>query len=303
MLYKTTNEKLKEINNIGFAKEKGLQTFVENNMQQLIGYKFIATEFAIDTYRFDSVAFDEENNAFVIVEYKRGKNESLVDPGYAYLKTLMDRKADFVLLYNEVFKQSKNKSDFDWSQTRIVFISPNFTQYQIDATAFGNMPFELYEIKKYEENLYNVEKINKSKKINEKTLEKALESSTMQEVNKEIKVYTEQDHFKWGGKNVVDLYEEIKERMQEWGDFSIEPKKVYIAFKGKTNIIDFQFHKNYITIYLNIKYGELKDPLKLMENCENVGHNGNGGYRINLTNNKDIDYLLTLIKQSWEINS
>ena len=145
--------------------EKDLQTLVESNLETILDLKFIATEFSIESYRFDSVAYNEESKSFVIIEYKRGKNESLVDQGYAYLYTLLNRKADFVLLYNEVTGESKGIKDFDWTQTRIVFISPQFTDYQKNATAFINMPFELYEVKQYESGIIAVTPINENKTI------------------------------------------------------------------------------------------------------------------------------------------
>ena len=154
MLFASNNGKVSSIKPLEFKLERELQDFFEDNMQEITGYAFLKSEFIIDDYRLDSVAFDSENNAFIIVEYKRGKNESLVDQGYAYLNKLLNRKADFVLLYNEVMNQSKLIKDFDWSQTRIVFVSPKFTKNQLDATAFTNMAFELYEVRKYENGLY-----------------------------------------------------------------------------------------------------------------------------------------------------
>ena len=161
MIFLNDNGSLNFKKEINFKLEKDLQNLVEKNLKTIFGLRFIATEFPIESYRFDSVAYDEEAKSFVIIEYKRGKNESLVDQGYAYLYTLLDRKADFVLLYNDVMKTSKGLKDFDWTQTRIMFVSPKFTDYQKNATAFSNMPFELYEIKQYENGIILVDEINK----------------------------------------------------------------------------------------------------------------------------------------------
>ena len=89
-----------------FKLEKDLQNLVESNLKEIFNLTFLTTEFPIESYRFDTVAFNDETTSFTIIEYKRGKNESLVDQGYAYLYTLLDRKADFVLLYNEKTKKS-----------------------------------------------------------------------------------------------------------------------------------------------------------------------------------------------------
>ena len=136
-----------QIKSKDFALEKDLQRLVENNLDRLFRLDFLASEFKLDKFRFDSVAFDKENNSFIIIEYKRGRNESLVDQGYAYLHTVLDRKADLVLLYNEVNSASKLSKDFDWTATRIYFISPKFTEYQKAATGYQKMPFKLFEIK------------------------------------------------------------------------------------------------------------------------------------------------------------
>ena len=147
MIFHNANGTLTSKKEINFTLEKDLQKLVEANLSSILGLTFVATEVSIESYRFDTLAYNEETKSFVIIEYKRGKNESLVDQGYAYLYTLLNRKADFVLLYNEVFNKAAGLKDFDWSQTRIIFISPQFTDYQKNATAFINMPFELYEVK------------------------------------------------------------------------------------------------------------------------------------------------------------
>ena len=79
------NKKLKEVN---FINEKELQTYFENNIEDILGYKFVATEFIVGDFRLDTLAFDEETKSFKIIEYKNVKNHSLVDQGYTYLKVI-----------------------------------------------------------------------------------------------------------------------------------------------------------------------------------------------------------------------
>ena len=59
-----------------FKNEKELQNYVETNMKEILGYQFISTEFTVDNYRLDSLGYDEENNTFIIVEYKNIKTLS-----------------------------------------------------------------------------------------------------------------------------------------------------------------------------------------------------------------------------------
>ena len=144
-----------------FKNEKELQNYVETNMKEILGYQFISTEFTVDNYRLDSLGYDEENNTFIIVEYKNIKNNSLVDQGYAYLGIMLKRKEAFVLKYNNVTKKNKEIRDIDWSQSRIVFVSPVFSQRQINASEFQGMPFDLIKATKYENSIVEFSKIEK----------------------------------------------------------------------------------------------------------------------------------------------
>ena len=125
MILKENNE-LKQKD---FKNEKELQTFFERNIETIFGCKLIDTEFSVGNFRIDSLAFDEETKSFRIIEYKNVRNASLVDQGYTYLKLMLERKADFVLQYNIKTKLSLTIKDIDWSQSRIIFVSPIFTVY------------------------------------------------------------------------------------------------------------------------------------------------------------------------------
>jgi hypothetical protein len=48
-----------------------MQKLTENNLDSIFGLEFIATEFQLYNLRIDTLAFDNETNSFVIIEYKR----------------------------------------------------------------------------------------------------------------------------------------------------------------------------------------------------------------------------------------
>lgn len=53
---------------------------------------------------------------------------------------------------------------------------------------------------------------------------------------------------------------------------------------------------------LNIKEGELNDPKQMARNVKNVGHWGNGGYEITVKDSDSFDYIVSLIRQSFDVN-
>jgi predicted transport protein len=305
MIFHLGENGLIENKETGFGLEKDLQTTIEKNMMSIFGIKFLTTEFPISQFRFDSVGFDEENSSFVIFEYKRGRNESLVDQGYAYLNTVLDRKADLVLLFNEKTGSSKTAKDFDWKGTLVFFVSPEFTPYQRKATSFSGMPFRLYEAKQYSDGIFSVNQVSDDAVQSGGGFIPPEDSSsvTPKSRSKEIVTYTEEDHISLHPESVGDLYEKLKEGASEIGDMKIEPKKVYIAFKRDTkNVFSVEFMKSGLIVFIAMPKGSLKDPYKKARDISEIGHHGTGDYEFILKNEEDIDYLLGLIKQSFNKN-
>ena len=289
----------KELKQKDFKNEKELQNFFENNIETILGYKFIDTEFVVGDFRIDSLAFDEESKSFRIIEYKNVKNHSLVDQGYTYLQLMLERKADFVLQYNIKTRSSLTTQDIDWSQSRIIFVAPIYTAYQLNATDFKNIPVDLVKLTRYEDDIIEIDFIKKTSNVKVQDIQM---ESIQNDVNKEIIVYTEEDHLSKVSDNIKRVYEELKNRILELDDIDVEAKKLYIAFKGIRNIADIELHKNKLKIYINMKRGSLKDPLKLTKDISGIGHWGNGDYCIIIDKKDDIDNVIPLIKQSLKVN-
>ena len=78
-----------------FKLEKHIQSLVVANMDVLFGLEFVSSEFPVTDFRLDSLAYDEQTNSFVIVEYKKGNSYSVVDQGYSYLSVMLNNKAEW----------------------------------------------------------------------------------------------------------------------------------------------------------------------------------------------------------------
>lgn len=299
MLYTNKNGVLTPVQKKGFKLERELQHLVEKNLDILFGLEFLTTEFSLNNFRFDSVAYSEENKAFVIIEYKRGSNESLVDQGYAYLNTVLDRKSDLVLLYNNKNKCNKNISDFEWPNTRVYFISTKFTDYQKVATGYTKMPFSLFEVSSYSNGDVIVNEINENKIADDP----GFIISSKNDKTKEICVYTEEDLTNGLSESLKEVYENLKDRILTLENVSIKPTKLYIAFKvGNTNICDIEPFKKFLKVFINMPVGSLKDFNNMAKDVSSVGHHGNGDYAMDIKNIEDIDYLFLLIRQAYNKN-
>ena len=301
-LYKI-DKKLTHIKNASFKLEREIQRLAEENLDVLLNLDFIKSEFHLNNFRIDTLAFDNETKSFVIIEYKRDKTFSVIDQGYAYLSLMLNNKADFILEYNESKSQSLKRNDVDWSQSKVIFVSPGFTNYQREAINFKDLPIELWEIKKFENNTLSFEQIQKTTaKESIKTISKTDE--VVEKVSKELIVFSEQDHLQKVGTETQELYEQVKGRILGMDDnISIQPKKQTIGFNIHKNIFcDFVLQTNSLKIFLNLKSGDLQDSKNIARDVSNIGHWGNGAYEIKIADNEDIDYILSLINQSLKKN-
>lgn len=113
--------------------------------------------------------------------------------------------------------------------------------------------------------------------------------------------YTEEDHLLHSSVTTKRLYLEIREKLLSLGDVSIEPKKLYVAFKKKTNICDIEIQRNKLKITVNIRRGKINDPLAIARDISNVGHWGNGDYELHLSDDEMLPQVLEIIKQSYNL--
>ncbi len=301
-LFTLKDKKLKDISTIPFKLEKEIQSIVENNLKELFELQFVKSEFTIKNFRVDTLGYDEEKRSFVVIEYKRDRNYSVIDQGYTYMSLMLNNKSDFILEYNEHCEKNLKRDDVDWSQSRVIFISPHFTEFQKHSINFKDVPFEIWEIKQYENGLIGFTQHKTTSDESISTIS-TIENTMVEKVSKEVKVYNEQYHLNLSKSRpewVKELYFNLKERIMNLGEVDMKPNGNYISFRKKSPFVDIVIYNKGVYIILNMKEGSLKDPNNLMKKFEGKGHWGNGDYFLTIDTNTDLDYLMFLINQSYQ---
>ncbi|MDQ8141487.1 DUF5655 domain-containing protein [Chryseobacterium sp. CFS15] len=299
-LFTKHENNLKALEEKNFKLEKDIQNIFEANLEILTGWKFIKSEFTIKANRIDTLAYDTENNSFIIIEYKKERHFSVVDQGVSYLNLMLEYKADFIIEYNESQNESIKRADTDWSQSKVVFVSPAFTDFQKQASNFKDLPIELWEIKQYENGSVLINPIKKSKAAPNIREVKSEQNSAINKVTKEVTVYTEELYLSSKNDTVIELYEDFRRAILNLSsEIEVHPKKWYIAFKTKTNIVDIEVQANTLKIWINLKKGQLDDPKNIMRDVSELkGHNGNGDYEIIVRDTQHLEYIMSLVKQT-----
>lgn len=296
LIYDASGKKLTPIKTRPFL-EKEIQGITENYLEIILGLEFIGSEFSIGEFRIDTIAYDPEAKSFVLIEYKKDQSFSIIDQGYAYLSTMLNHKAEFVLFYNQRKGKSLGKNDFDWSQSRVIFVSPSFTVFQREAANFQDLPLELWEAHLYSNDTISYSKLIQHKSnASVKTVSKP--SNIIAEVSAEIKVYTEE-------KLLDGVYDEIREAYFSIKDtiYQINPnvdrriKKSMACFYSEgRGLVWVKPTKKSITLWL--RKGSYKDksgkPIP----------EGWGDYPELRLSHKDVDlqYVRDLIRQANEID-
>lgn len=298
-IFSNKNSKLKILKEKPFKLEKEIQSLFEENLETISNLKFVKSEFVIKDYRIDTLAYDTEANAFVIIEYKRERNFSVIDQGITYLNLMLEYQANFIVEYNESCQENLKRNQIDWSQSKIIFVSSAFTDYQKQSTNFKDLAIELWEIRRFENDLVSINPIKKSKSAPSIKKVQQAKDSALAKVTKELVVYDEDFHLKDRSDDILELYESFKNAILILSpDLEISPKKFYLAFKqNKNNIVSIRLQNKSLKIWINAKKGNLDDPKKLTKDVSNVGHLATGDYELTVNDTKNLEYIMSLVKQ------
>lgn len=297
-LYTKTKSSITLLKEVPFKLEKDIQNLFESQLSELVGLQLVKSEFTIKNKRIDTLAFDPQNKAFIIIEYKRSKSNSVVDQGFTYLNLMLENKADFIVEYNESCKDSIQRKDVDWSQTRVIFVSTSFTENQKLATNFKDIAIELYEVKQYEGGIIAINPIKKSSSAT--SIQPLMENDeAIKNVTREIKVYSEEDHLTNIRDEIKELYESYKDAILNLADnIEIVPRKQQIGFRHNGIICDIHIQKKGLKMWINLKKGNLDDPKKITRDVSETGHWGNGDYELLITDTVNLEYIMSLVKQA-----
>jgi len=308
-VFQLKNDKLSELKELGSKKadenEKLIQNLIEHNLCTVFpSLEFLTTEYQIDNLRPDSIAFDNDRNSFVIIEYKNVKHKGVVDQGMSYYKLLQEKKENFVLLYHKIKgKVLDTDKDVNWDETRVIFISPEFTEHQKRASQSVSLPIELYTISKFENGLVLLDKIEE--KI-DSTKERTKSTSIIR-----LDEYSEDDYLegKYGtqvpNEQIKKLFFKLKHKILDiFSEIENKQKKKYAGFYSKKDgsaICTVEVKKSLLNLcYSTTKKGVI--PIdSFVKDYSGKGHWGLGDYMSEIKNDSDIEKAIPLIEKVYNM--
>ena len=97
------------------------------------------------------------------------------------------------------------------------------------------------------------------------------------------------------------FFDQIRDRILGLDPLVTEESRVrWISYKGETNFVDIAAQTRQLKLWLNMRFYELNDPIGIARDVTNVGHHGSGDVEFNFDDASDLEYVMSLIRQSFE---
>lgn len=292
-LFNTSNSKLTLINALQSGKEKNLQQLLENNLKEVLDMHFLASEYRTSSGRIDTLAVDCEG-APTIIEYKRSRNDNVINQALSYLKWLKAQRPEFfgMLMQNKLGQEVASGIRLDWKNPRIVCVAETFNRYDIDTIEVVPLRIDLYKYKRYENGLFSLEMVTVNEK--QKNLVEACQSMPV-EAYQSIAQMKEQVG---ASDSIRTLFDELRERILGLDEYIIEkPNKRSIAYRLTKNFVEVLIRKNRLVIYL--RPIDFEDPRGIVERVAG-DYTVTMNRRVTLASASDLNYILSLIEQSYQ---
>lgn len=285
--------KLKKLHSYTATKEKEIQNLVERNLLEVLDMHFLATEYTTNGGRIDTLAVDR-NDAPVIIEYKRNKNDNIINQGLSYLRWLQAQKIEFFqMLILKKFGDEFSKSFIiDWKNPRVICIAESYNKFDIDTVEVIPMRIELFKYRYYDNGIFSLEPIN----VNEQIQKSNNDLTTNAEA--ELLNLNLDSHLIKANENIKDLFKDLRSKIFELDENIIEKiTTLYVAYRLAKNFVEIHIAKNHLKIHLRpIDYN---DPENLVEKISDK-YQWTMDRRIYLKNEESMDYVFNIIEQSYK---
>lgn len=294
-LFAHKNGSLAVINALTLLKEKDLQQLIEHNLNELLDMHFLASEYRTSTGgRIDTLAVDS-NGAPVIIEYKRYKDDRVINQSLSYLKWLMTQKRDFFreLMVKKLGEELANEIGLDWRHPRVICIAEAYGHSDIDTVEMLKIRIDLYKYRHYEDGLFSLEPVNiQGSSENPRQISHILDSDSSYAVVEAMKIQGEALPV------ICSLFDDLREQILELDEDIVEkPGRRAVAYRINKNFAEIMIRSDKLVI--NLRSIEYDDPQGIVEEfAQSYAFTLNR--RIQISSRRDLDYAMSIITQSYK---
>lgn len=293
-LFKIADTELSLLSAIQPAKEKDLQRLIEANLLCVLDMHLLATEYRTTTGRIDTLAIDSEG-APVIIEYKRNRNDNVINQSLSYLKWLSIQQPGFfeMLMQKQLPEHVFDNIRLDWKHPRVVCIAESFSQHDIDTVEIVPLRIELFKYRLYETDLLNIEAVTLNERQN--NLLNHSQQAPVEISHAVIQAMKDQAETSY---LIRTLFDELREKIMLLDQLTIEKAgKRTITYRLTKIFAEVLIRKDRLVI--DLRPLDYDDPRGIVERIAS-SYTVTLNRRVTLTVASELDYVFCLIEQSYQ---
>ena len=286
--------KLQALSALPCNREKELQRLLEANLMEVLELHYLHSEYPTSNgRRIDTLAVDL-NGAPVIIEYKRDRNNSVINQALSYLKWLKAQRPEFfrMLMINKLGKDLADSIKLDWLHPRIICVAESFNRYDYDTVEMVQLRIELYRHRQYEDDIFTLDLVSGSEaQTSANSLPQATEDTNLTVID----VVKQQTH---ASLLVQNLFDELREWILAIDEHILEkPNRRGAAYAVTKHFAEIQIRRDKLVI--DLRPIDYQDPRSMVEPIAQ-GYVVTMNRRIILKDPKDLEYVFGIIRQSYQ---
>ncbi|WP_406336988.1 endonuclease NucS [Streptomyces zaomyceticus] len=293
-----------ELSGSTVALEMELQRRVEAGLEQMLGIRFVASEYATGPWhrgRIDTLGLDE-NGSPVVIEFKKGSDSGVLSQAVSYLSWLRSAQHEFEALVRNVLGAEAAES-IDWRRPRMVCIAAGFSHHDRVAVQWLPERIDLVRYRVFEGGLLSLLLVDSSP--GSSSTASSRRSRERDAVVGSAPAAPATPPSAGAGlvpESLRDLYAELDEALTAWGEVEVAPLRHYIAYRRLVNIASVIFRPKHeaVLVYLRLDPDTVVLEEGFTRDMRGVGHLGTGDLEVRLASAADLEKAAPLIRRAFE---
>ncbi|MFH9267231.1 DUF5655 domain-containing protein [Streptomyces sp. NPDC017546] len=293
-----------ELTGSAVALEVELQRRVEAGLEQMLGIRFLASEYPTGPWhrgRIDTLGLDE-NGAPVVIEFKKGSDSGVLSQAVSYLSWLDSAHHEFEALVRRVLGAEAAES-IDWRRPRMVCIAAGFSHH--DRVAVQRLPerIDLVRYRVFDGGLLSLLLVDSSPgSPNPAASRRHREREVAVASAPTVSAAPTRGAASLVPECLRDLYSELEDALTAWDEVEVAVLRHYIAYRRLVNVASVLFRPKHqaILMYLRLDPDSVTLEESFTRDMRGIGHLGTGDLEVRLASAADLEKATPLIRRAFK---
>ncbi len=280
--------------------ERQLQTLLEENLAIMLGVRLVASEYPVGERRgrIDSVGLDADG-APIMIEYKRGTDQSVLAQALSNLTQLMEAREQFERMVSARLG-AETACQIDWSKARAVCIAGGFSRYDVEALQQVVPAVDLLRYQHFGPDLMSLEVVSSTASGQSAEQGTSVGSDAVARIPSPRSTFDER--LASASASLLSLFWELDAELEGLGDVYKEQRKHYLAYRTTANFacVTVLPASHTLGVYLRLDPQTVQLVDGFSRDVRSVGHLGTGDVEVPISCRADLLRARELLRQSYE---